>query len=142
MPRHPSVPSDQTGWVRLGVVDTDTATIAIVAPELAASLGDEWTGRYLDENGEPLETPNDDTGEFEELEYGENGDRSVLFTTHCDGGYLVEGRFGDMYGDDHLCLMEVRIRIWYCQCTCHDQDEDARSRCAGDCHDADPAEKS
>jgi hypothetical protein len=138
MPRHPSVPADQTGWVHLGVVDTDTATITIVAPELAASLGDEWTGRYIDEDGEPLKNPKDDLAEFEELEYGENGDRAVLFTTHADGGYVIEGRFGDLYGDNHLCLMEVRIRIWSCLCTCHDQDQDAALACEGDCHDADP----
>jgi hypothetical protein len=137
--RHPSVPGNQTGWVHLGNVSTDTATITIVAPEMAGSLGDQWTGRYLDEDGEPLEIPKDDMGEFEELEASEGGDTAVLFTTHADGFYAVEGRFGDMYGEDHLCLMEVRIRIWYCLCTCHDGQDPDHNRCDGSCHDADPS---
>jgi hypothetical protein len=139
MPRHPSVPDDQTGWVRLGVVTTDAATIAIVGAEMAASLGDEWLGRYLGDDGKPLEIPKDDMGEFEEFEAGDDGDRAVMFTTHSDGGYVVEGRFGDLYGDDHLCLMEVRIRIWGCLCTCHDGEPARENTCDGDCHDEDPA---
>ena len=37
MPRHLSVPDNQTGWIRLGTVTT-TAELAIVAPEIAAVL--------------------------------------------------------------------------------------------------------
>lgn len=138
--RHPSVPDNQTAWLRLGAVTTDTALIAIVAPEMAGSLGDEWTGRYLGEDGEPLQDPATtelhDVAEFEEFEAGDT--RAVLVATHADGGYVVEGRFGEVYGGGHMSLMEVRIRIWCCECTCHDSDPDGGATCDGDCHDADP----
>lgn len=73
MPRHPSVPDNQTGWIRLGAVTTDTAMLAIVAPESAGSLGDDWTARYFGDDGEPLERapgppPEHEMVEFEELE--------------------------------------------------------------------------
>ena len=64
---------------------------------------------------------------------------AVLVTTHSDGGYIIEGRFGDIFGGGHMSLLEVRIRIWACCCACHDQDEDQRYDCDGGCHDADPA---
>ena len=142
MPRHPSVPDNQTGWIRLDAVTTDTAMIAIVAPESAGSLGDDWTARYLDEDGEPLERPagpppEHEVVEFEELEAGD--ERAVLVTTLADGGYIVEGRFGDVYGEGHMTLLEVRIRIWGCCCTCHDSDPDGGATCDGDCHDEDPS---
>jgi hypothetical protein len=145
MPRHPSVPGSLTGWVHLGAADTDTAMFAIVAPELAGILGDEWTARYLDEDGE--ERPRDlDAGpelhelvEFEEILVGDQGDRAVLITTHSDGGYPVEGRFGDIYGDGHMSLIEVRLRIWVCECSCHGS-TGRIDTCDGDCHDEDPGE--
>jgi len=140
MPRHPSVPANRTGWVHLGAVDTDTAMFAIVAPELAGILGDEWTARYLDEDGEALpapdETPEHELVEFEEIEV-DGQDRAVLFTTHADGGYPVEGRFADL-GGGHMSLTEVRIRIWVCECTCHGSTGRVDT-CEGDCHDEDPA---
>jgi hypothetical protein len=142
MPRHPSVPENLTEWVHLGVVSTDTAMFAIVAPELAGILGDEWTSRYLDEDGEirepagPAEPePEHELVEFEEIPVCDQ-DHAVLFTTHSDGGYLVEGRFGEMYGDGDMSLTEVRIRIWGCDCSCHDGDPE--NTCDGDCHDEDP----
>lgn len=143
MPRHPSVPANQTGWVKLGVVGTDTALIAIVAPEVAGILGDEWGSRYLDEDGEPLPpadgpAPEHELVEFEEFPIGDDDDHAVLFTTHADGGYLVEGRFGDVMDNGRAELLEVRIRLWYCECTCHD-DADEPPECQGTCHDADPA---
>jgi hypothetical protein len=141
MPRHHSVPDNQTGWIRLGTVSTDTAMFAIVAPEMAGVLGDDWTARYLGEDGEPLPPParpsEHELVEFEELDVGD--DKAVLFTTHCDGGYLVEGRFGDIYGGGHMSLTEVRIRIWVCECTCHDSEPDGGATCDGDCHDEDPS---
>jgi hypothetical protein len=108
---------------------------------MAGSLGDQWTGRYLDEDGQPLQRPEPsglrDVFEFEEFEAGD--DRAVLVATHADGGYIVEGRFGNIYSKDHMSLMEVRIHIWCCECTCHDSDPDGGARCDGDCHDADPS---
>ena len=146
MPRHPSVPDNQTGWIRLGIATTDTALLAIVGPEMAGVLSDTWLPRYLGEDGEPLERPpgqlppEHESVEFEELELGDEGDRAVLLSVHADGGYIIEGRFGDFYGEGHMTLLEVRIRIWACCCACHDgQDEGQTYACAGDCHDADPA---
>lgn len=139
MPRHPSVPASQTGWVPLGTVSTDTAMIAIVAPELAATLGDQWTARYLDDDGEPREpgpAQEHDLIEFEEVPVGDQ-DHAVLLAVHCDGGYLVEGKFADTPGGGAE-LTEVRIRLWACTCTCHDSD--AEPTCEGDCHDDDPGE--
>jgi hypothetical protein len=109
---------------------------AIVTPEMSGVLCDKWMARYLGEDGAPLETPQDaDAGSFEEVEVGD--DRAVLVATGSDGGYAVEGRFGDTYGDGHMSLTEVRIRIWGCACSCHD--EDPENTCEGDCHDADPS---
>jgi hypothetical protein len=145
MTRHPSVPDNQTGWVRLGVVTTDTALLAIVGPEMAGVLSDTWLPRYIGEDGEPLERPpgqlppEHESVEFEELELGDEGDRAVLLDVHADGGYIIEGRFGDVYGEGHMTLLEVRIRIWGCCCTCHDSDSDGGARCDGDCHDEDPS---
>jgi hypothetical protein len=135
---HPSVPQNVTGWMRLGVVDTDTAMFAIVTPELAAILGDEWTSRYLDEDGQSREQtdPEHEMVQFEEMPVGDHDDSAFLFATGSDGGYAVEGRFGDPYGDGSMELIEVRIRIWGCGCTCHDSDLD--NTCDGDCHDEDP----
>jgi hypothetical protein len=141
MPRHPSVPDNRTEWVHLGAVDTDTAMFAIVAPELAGILGDEWTARYLDEDGEARPRDPDaepelhELVEFEEVEIDDDQDRAVLFTTHADGAYPVEGRFADIGG--HMSLTEVRIRIWVCECTCHGSTGRVDT-CEGDCHDADP----
>jgi hypothetical protein len=140
MPRHPSVPENLTGWIHLGVASTDTAMFAIVAPELAGILGDEWASRYVGDDGEPLPEPagpaEHELVEFEEIPVGDQ-DHAVLFATGSDGGYLVEGRFGEMYGDGHMSLTEVRIRVWGCACTCHE--EDPENTCDGDCHDEDPA---
>ncbi len=103
---------------------------------------DDWTARYLGDDGEPLERapgppPEHEMVEFEELEAG--GERAVLVNVHADGGYIIEGRFGDVYGEGQMTLLEVRIRIWACCCTCHDgQDEAQTYACTGDCHDADP----
>ena len=141
MPRHPSVPGNLTEWIHLGVVSTDTAMFAIVAPEMAGILGDQWTSRYLDEDGEPREPDHQAEHElvqFEEMPVGDE-DTAVLFATGSDGGYAVEGRFGEMYGDGHMSLIEVRLRIWGCGCTCHD--EDPGNTCDGDCHDEDPGEE-
>jgi hypothetical protein len=140
MPQHSSVPKNLTGWIRLGVVTTDTATFAIVGAELAGILGDDWSARYVDEDGEPLPDSEvrDEPVEFEEVPVGDQ-DRAVLFTTHSDGGYLVEGRFGEMYGDGHMSLTEVRIRIWGCECTCHEADPE-NNTCDGSCHDEDPGQ--
>jgi hypothetical protein len=139
MPRHPSVPENLTGWVHLAVVSTDTAMFAIVAPELAAILGDQWTSRYLDEDGQPREQtdPEHEMVQFEEVPVGEI-DKAFLFATGSDGGYAVDGRFGDMYGDGSVDLIEVRIRIWGCGCTCHETDPE--NTCDGDCHDDDPGD--
>ncbi|HEY1324730.1 MAG TPA: hypothetical protein VGF32_31015 [Streptosporangiaceae bacterium] len=140
---HPSVPADQTGWIKLGIVSTDTAMLAIVAPEVAGCLGDDWTARYLGEDGEPLERPpgapppEHEMVEFEELGVGDQ-DTAVLFATRCDGGYLVEGRFGNADGGGQMSLMEVRIRIWYCLCDCHDDDPPEENRCDGSCHETGP----
>ena len=143
MTRHPSVPENLTRWVHIGVVSTGTAMFAIVAPELAGVLGDEWTSRYLDENGEllpqPDETPEHELVQFEDVPVGDEGDSAVLFTTGSDGDYLIEGRFGDIYGDGHMSLTEVRIRIWGCGCTCHHGDPE--NMCEGDCHDSDPGDE-
>ena len=84
---------------------------------------------------EPAETPEHELVEFEEIPVGDQ-DHAVLFTTGSDGGYLVDGRFGELYGDGHMSLTEVRIRIWGCACTCHDSDPE--NACDGDCHDEDP----
>jgi hypothetical protein len=139
MPRHPSVPAGVTPWVHLGVVSTDTAMFAIVAPELAGILGDEWTARYLGDDGEQLpapdETPEHELVEFEEIVVGDH-DTAVLFTTHADAGYPVEGRFADD-GDGHMSLAEIRVRIVVCECTCHGETGRVDT-CEGDCHDADP----
>jgi hypothetical protein len=140
MPRHPSVPGNQTGWIHLGTVTTDTAMFAIVAPELARILGEEWTTRYLGEDGEPLPDPDTppehELVEFEEVPVGDQ-DHAVLFTTHIDGGYIVEGKFGE-HAPGSPELIEVRMRLWACDCTCHDLD-DTDLFCDGDCHDEDPA---
>jgi hypothetical protein len=140
--RHPSVPDNLTGWVQLGVVSTDTAMLAIVAPEMAGILSDEWNARYIGEDGKalprPASPPEHELVEFEEMPVGDV-DRAVLFATHNDGGWLVEGRFGDIYGG--MSLTEVRIRIWACECTCHDsQDPQQHVACEGDCHDEDPTD--
>ena len=127
---HPSTPAQQTGWVKLGVVSTDTAGFAIVAPEIAAILGDDWCAKVEHETSEDLV-------QFEQVNVGEH-DTAVLFSTGSDGGYLVQGRFGSIYGDDDASLIEVRIRIWWCECTCHEHEEDD-DNCDGSCHDADPA---
>lgn len=134
MPRHPSVPDNQTGWIPLGTATTDTAMFAIVAPEMAGVLGDDWTARYIGQDGEPLpepvETPEHELVQFEELEVGDH-DTAVLFATHIDGGYIVEGKFSGAE------LIEVRMRLWACDCSCHDSD-DGDLTCDGDCHDEDP----
>jgi hypothetical protein len=138
MPRHPSVPENLTGWIHLGVVSTDTAMFAIVAPELAGILGDDWASRYVGPDGEPLPTPAEppehELVQFEEIPVGDQ-DHAVLFATGSDGGYLVQGRFAD-YGDGGAELAEVRIRLWGCGCACHAQDPE--NTCDGDCHDEDP----
>src|SRR6266516_402146 len=88
---------------------------------------DDWTARYLGDDGEPLERapgppPEHEMVEFEELEAG--GERAVLVNVYAEG---------------QMTLLEVRIRIWACCCTCHDgQDEAQTYACTGDCHDADP----
>lgn len=130
MPRHNSVPDNQTGWIHLGTVTTDTAELAIVAPEIAAVLGDEWcsVAAYI---------PNEELVEFEQVNVGDEGDTALLFHTYSDGGYLVEGRFGDE-GGGHMRLMEVRIRIWWCGCSCHGSEPDGENTCDGGCHDEDP----
>jgi hypothetical protein len=137
MPRHPSVPQNLTGWIHLGAVTTDTAMFAIVAPELAVILGDDWTSRYLDEDGQPREStdPEHEMVQFEEMPVGDQ-DSAFLFATGSDGAYAIEGRFGDIYGDGSIDLLEVRIRIWGCECTCHQDHPD--NTCDGDCHDSDP----
>ena len=144
MTRHPSVPADQTGWIPLGTATTDTAMLAFVDPAFAGLLGDLWASRYLDEDGDPLPRDNDapepehEIIEFEEMDLGDEGDQAVLISTHSDGGWIVEGRLGDMYGEGRMVLMEVRVRVWYCGCSCH-EDSDEPPACTGDCHDEDPA---
>jgi hypothetical protein len=134
MTRHPSVP-DHIGWIHLGNVTTGTALIAIVAPEVAAVLGDTWTGRYLHDDGTQRDTPLPDVGEYEEVELGDQS--GVLVHVFADGMWIVEGRMADE--DDHASLSEIRIRLWSCDCTCHDGEDPAEHLCQGDCHDADPA---
>jgi hypothetical protein len=134
MPRHPSVPGNQTGWIRLGIATTETGLLAIVSPENAGSLGDDWTSRHIGEDVEELsEHAEHELPEFQELV--SEGDSAVLFSTHEDGGYFVEGRFGDFMGG--TTLIEVRLRLWACGCRCHDG-EPAEVKCEGDCHDDDP----
>jgi hypothetical protein len=137
MPRHPSVPENLTDWIHLGVVSTDTAMFAIVAPELAAELGDDWTSRYVGKDGQPREqaNPEHEMVQFEEVPVGDQ-DSAFLFATGSDGGYVVEGRFGDIPGTGSADLVEVRIRIWGCGCSCHDGDPE--NTCDGGCHDEDP----
>jgi hypothetical protein len=62
----------------------------------------------------------------------------VLFATHCDGAWLVEGRFADGASGARE-LTEVRIKLWGCDCTCHDSQLPEMNTCDGDCHDQDPA---
>ena len=85
---HPSVPDNQTGWVTLGTITTDTAMLAMVAPEMAGLLSDTWTPRYLGEDGQPLppadEMPEHELIEFEELQLGDEGDRAVLLAAAHD----------------------------------------------------------
>lgn len=145
----PLPPGEQTGWIRLGIASTETGMLAIVAPECAGILGDDWIARYVGEDGEllpePSAPPEHELLQFEELELvGEEDTTAVLITVAADGGYLVEGRFGDPMGDGSAELTEIRIRLWACGCECHDgQGDDAAIVCDGDCHgdcqDDDPA---
>ena len=111
----------RTPSVELGTVTTDTAMLAIVGPEMAGVLSDQWTARYLDADGEPLshDGPPElhELVEFEELELGDEGDRAVLVATSVDGGYVVEGRFAD----GHMNLVEIRVSICDYLCGCHDR---------------------
>jgi hypothetical protein len=118
--------------------------IAVVAPEMAGLLGDEWTARYTDEDGEPgepgpqagEELAEHDLVEFEEVEVGDT-DSAVLIATHMDAGFPVEGRFSEDPSDGSMTLIQVRIRLWVCECTCHPS-TGRIDTCEGDCHDADP----
>jgi hypothetical protein len=136
MPRHPSVP-DHLGWICLGKVTTDTAQLAIVGPEMAGVLSDQWTSHYLDEDGQPRDLPVDTPGPTGEIEVGDEGDLAVLADVFADGTYIVEGRMAD--AGDGAELREIRIRLWICECTCHGDEDPTDHLCEGDCHDANPA---
>lgn len=135
MPRHPSVP-DYIGWIRLGVVTTDTAMLAFVAPEMSGLLSDIFMSHHLDEEGEPLPAELQTIDEDGEVELSDQGQRAVLAAVYADGAYIVEGRMADV--GDGAELREIRIRLWICECTCHVGEEPDEHLCEGDCHDADP----
>jgi hypothetical protein len=140
MPRHPSTPDNQSGWIHLGAASTETGLLAVVAPEIAAVLGGEWTARYLDDDGNPLpepaEPPRHELVEYEEIETGDDH-VAVLVATHADGAWKVDGKFADCPGGGRE-LIEVRIMLWGCECTCHDEQPAELNTCPGDCHDEDP----
>ena len=127
MPRHPSVPDNQTRWIRLDAVTTDTAMIAIVAPESAGSLGNDWTARYLDEDGEPLERPlaRHPSTRYVEFEDSKPAMKESLrlVTTHADGGYIIEGGRRRLRRRTHDPARGTDPDMGCC-CTCHDSDQE------------------
>ena len=44
----------------------------------------------------------------------------MFFEVDSDGGYNVEGRFCDLYGDGRMTLCELRMQLH-----CHDEDDAA-----------------
>ena len=129
------VPADQTGWVRLGMISTRAGTLAIVDAEQAHALGDDWDSRIRQAN-QTL-----DHGQRSDVlitnratEQVDLGGKSAMYVRVEQFGHPVEGRFGDVYGDGHMLLIEVRIRLWSCTCVCHeDQDIDEADACDGHC---------
>lgn len=135
MPRHPSVP-DHIGWIHLGNVTTETGLLAIIDPAMAGLFGDQWTSRYIGQDGEPLPVNPDEALDDGETEVGDEGDTAVTVHVAVDGAWIVEGRMADQ--GDSAQLSEIRIRLWGCECTCHEGEDPTEHLCEGDCHDADP----
>jgi hypothetical protein len=147
-PEH--VPADQTGWVRLGIVTSGHSPIAIVGADAAGALNAEWMRRRTAswetpshaERSELLLTGTQQSEEIT-LRYVpgdgdiEDADSALMFHTEMPAAGIIEGRFGTVYSDGHMQLIEVRIRLWRCTCICHrDQDIDEADACDGHCcHD-------
>jgi hypothetical protein len=98
-------------WQTIGEVGTDTATLAIVAPEQAMNLARHWK-RFVDELNRGARVP---PTQFEELKLGRPdywAGQTLLDTTFADNVYDVEARFCDDYlGNGHLSICELRIRL-------------------------------
>jgi hypothetical protein len=109
-------------WVKLGQASTDTAMLAIVDPCQADNLHRYWHGVYLPDICNPFKRQVR-RPQFHEVKVDPRPDYwlgdAVLFETFCDGGYDVEARFCDVYGDGHMSICELRIRVHS-----HDDDDD------------------
>jgi hypothetical protein len=114
-------------WQTIGTVTTDTAALVITDPGASATLARAWyerLKRMSDPDREPL-------GNFEELKLDGEPERThpwveargtehaLAIRTDSDGSYDVDARFCDLYGDGHLSICEVRLRLHY-----HDDEED------------------
>jgi len=124
-------------WQTIGMVTTDTAALVIGDPGASATLARAWhesVGRMRDPDCRGCRvTPGckcEPMGNFEELELRGEPERThpwveargtehaLVVDTGGDGGWHVEARFCDLYGDGHLSVCELRIRLHY-----HDEDD-------------------
>ena len=116
-------PQALTDWQKLGTITTSNGLFALVAPYYATTLGKWWNDVFLPENdarrrGElPRTQPAFEEVQLEQITTsvtnpGGYRDIETALLFQCDnGGYDVEGRFCDIYGDGHMSLCEVRIRL-------------------------------
>jgi|SRR5215207_4510506 len=126
-------------WQTIGMVTTDTASLVIADPGASATLARAWherVGRMRDPDCPGCLTPGckcEPMHNFEELKLTGDAELShpwveargtehaLVLDTGGDGGWHVDARFCDYYGDGHLSVCEVRIRL-------HGHDEDDPDR--------------
>ena len=125
-----SEPLSVTDWQKLGTITTSNGMLALVAPYYANTLGRWWNDVFLAENearrrGElPRTRPSFQGVKLEQVTTSVTNpdgyrDTETAVLVDCDnGGYAVEARFCDLYGDGHMSICDLRIRLHY-----HDGDE-------------------
>jgi hypothetical protein len=111
-------------WKRIGMITTGNGMFAIVPPYYGSSLRKWWNHDYLPKLEEerqglrPRLRP-----QFEEVELQQvttsvtkpkgylDSESALVFQVESNGGYDVDARFCDPYGDGHMSICELRIRV-------------------------------
>jgi hypothetical protein len=119
-------------WKQIATITTGNGMFAIVPPYYGNTLGKWWDRVFLPRNEEVRKGRRPRlTSQFEEVELRQKTwsvtnpkgykdmESALVFDAPGNGGYAVDARFCDLYGDGHMSICELRIRLH-----AHDEDDD------------------
>ena len=107
------------GFKTIGQASTENGLLAVVAPYFAHTLG-QWWHDYLEQNDHTrpqLSMENSHEITLEQTTYKQScpdgyQDTQWALLVNCDNDiYDVEARFCDQYGDGHMSICELRIKL-------------------------------